>query len=58
MSDAAVDEILLEGAEDGGEMRVAATMHEGVPPVTCIRSVALRRFGVDATRGTGTQFIK
>jgi hypothetical protein len=62
MSDAVVDEInqciLFEGPEDGSEMRVAASMHEDVTPVACIRSVALRRFGVDATRGTGTQFIK
>jgi hypothetical protein len=50
--------ILLDGAEDGREMRVTANIHEDITPVTCIRSVALRRFGVDATKGTGTQFIK
>jgi hypothetical protein len=57
--DAVVDEIdeciLLEGAQDGSEMRVRADAHDDVASMTCIHSVALRRFGVDAPKGTGIE---
>lgn len=59
--DAVMDEIneciLLEGAQDGSEMRVGAGVHDDVASMTCIHSVALRRFGVDAPKGTGTESI-
>jgi hypothetical protein len=59
MPDAVVDEIneciLLEGAQDGSDMRVRASVHEDIASMTCIRSVAVRRFGVDAPNGTGTE---
>jgi hypothetical protein len=46
--------ILLEGAQDGMGMRVGGGVHEDVASTTCIRSVAFRRFAVEAPKGTGT----
>jgi hypothetical protein len=61
LPDAVMDEIneciLLDGAENVSEMRVAASMQDDAAPMTCTRSVALRRFGVDAPKETGTETI-
>lgn len=57
MPGSVVDEIngciLLEGAQDETGMRVGTGVHDDIASATCIRSVSLRCFGVDAYKGAG-----
>jgi hypothetical protein len=57
--DAVVDEIkecmLLEGIQSGAGMQVGAGVQDDITSTTCVLSAARRRFGVDASKGTGTR---